>query len=426
MRVSRLQFMCPKGLLLTAILALALLPFQAAPCSGAVAYETPVNRSAADILPQQLLSGPHYRVRDKVVSYGYMHRYTVDSDFGEFEVTGDIALRKLIREIGAIAALGEIKKGQAYMDGLKKAASQPLEFGANLITDPVDTVSGIPRGISRLFDNVKTGLSTKAGPGEDSKVEQALAVSSNKRELAKRLGIDVYSSNKVLQKDLNSVAWATSLGSLTVSAALAPVGGAAVAAISVTRAAQQVSDVVNEYPPARLRQMNEQKLLAMGVPSGLVTRFLEHPSYTPTHETVITSSLEALTGAKGRDAFIELALSADDEESANYFENVALTMRGYQQKVAPIVEISVYGPLVFAKASNKVVLLPLPLDYGMWTEAASRNVPRAMAAYAAANPGAKKYEAWFTGTVSAKGKEGIKKLGISLVEHVDNRIDFVY
>ena len=181
-----------KGFWLVAMLAAVMSQLSTTRANAAPAFETPGNRSAADILPKQLISGPHYRVQDKVVFYGYMHHYTVDSDYGVFEVTGDYALRKLIREIGAIAALGEVKKSDAYLDGVKKAASQPLEFGANLITDPVDTLSGVPKGVSRLFQNVKTGLSYRANPSEDSKAEQALSVSSNKRALARQLGIDVY------------------------------------------------------------------------------------------------------------------------------------------------------------------------------------------------------------------------------------------
>ena len=215
---------------------------------------------------------------------------------------------------------------------------------------------------------------------QDSKVEQALAVSSNKRDLAAALRVDVYSSNKVLQKELNSVAWATSLGSLTLSAALAPIGGPAVAAVSITRTAQQVIDIIKSYPPTRVREINDQKLQAMGVSSDLRAQFLDNPSYTPTSNTVIVSSLEALSGAGGRDAFIQQALSAVDEETANFYMNIAETMKGYQSKGSPIREISVYGPLVFAKAANGVVLIPLPLDHGIWTERASQRVPMAMAA----------------------------------------------
>jgi hypothetical protein len=355
-----------------------------------------------------------------------MHHYVVDSDFGVFEVTGDMALRKLIREIGAIAALREVKKSEAYLNGVKKAASQPLEFGANMLTDPVDTVSGIPKGVARLFGNVKTGLTSESGPGEDTKLKQALAVSSNKRELASRMGVDVYSSNSVLQKELNSVAWATAIGSLSLSAVLAPIGGPAVAAVSLTRVSQQLTDQLREYPPQRLREMNGQKLEAMGVSPGLTSRFLDHPSYTVTQDTVIVHSLEALPGARGRETFIEQALTADDEETANFFMNIAETMKGYHSKVAPIQQISVNGPLVFAKASNGVVLIPLPLDAAIWTERASQRVPMAVASYKAANPSVKKFDVWITGTASKMVKDEMGKLGGLVSEKVDKRIDFVF
>lgn len=415
-----------KVFLLLSFLSAVLVQTPVYSAAPAPQFEKPVNLKASDVLPPKLISGPHHRVRDVVVSYGYMNHYGVDSDFGAFEVTGDFALRKLIREIGAIAALRNIKKSEAYVDGVKKAASQPLEFGANLITDPVDTISGVPKGIAGLFQNVKTGLTTKASPGEDGKIEQALAVSSNKRELAARLGVDVYSSNSVLQKELNSLAWATTLGSLSLSAALAPVGGPAVSAVSLTRTAQQVSDVLKDYPPQRLRQINEQKLAAMGVASGLAAQFLEHNVYTPTHQTVIVNSLEALSAAKGRDAFIQQALSANDEETANFFMNMAETMRGYQLKVSPIRQINAFGPLVFAKANNGVVLIPLPLDYGFFTERASQRVPAAVGAYKAANPDAKKIEAWVSGTVSKRAKEELGMLGVQVVDHVDKKIEFVF
>ena len=426
MRSHGSSFKWLDSFLLAGVLALAPLHSSTQAAAPASRFEAPSNVKASSVLPAQLLSGPHFRVRDTVVSYGYMHHYVVDSDFGVFEVTGDMALRKLVREIGAIAELREVKKGEAYMNGLKKAASQPLEFGANMLTDPVDTVSGIPKGVARLFDNVKTGLTTKAGPGEDSKVEQALAVSSNKRILASKLGVDVYSSNTVLQKELNSVAWATAIGSISLSVALAPIGGPAVAAVSITRVSQQLTDLLRDYPPQRLREMNEQKLEAMGVSSGLASRFLDNQAYTATHDTVIVQSLDSLSGARGRDAFIQLALSADDEESANFFMQVAETLRAYHSKVSPIKDISVYGPLVFARASSGAVLIPLPLDAAIWTERASQRVPAAFSAYKAANPGVKKFEVWVTGSASKMAKEELAKLGGQVSEKVDKRIEFVF
>lgn len=429
MLASRLHAQWSKSVFLAAVFAVALFPLPAlsAPrTTDAVQFDVPGNRSASDILPPELISGPHFRVRDKVVFYGYMYNYVVDSDFGTFEATGDFALRKLIHEIDAIAALEQIKKGEAYLDGIKNAAYQPIEFGKDLLTDPVDTVSGVPHGIAALFRNVKAGITAPSSPGEDGKMEQILAVSSNKRQLAQRLEVDVYSSNSVLQKELNSVAWATSLGSLTVSAALAPIGGPAVVAVSATRAVQQVRDVITQFPPSRVRQINQEELLAMGIPSELATRFLDHPFYTPTQDTVIVSALKALPQAAGRDAFLRQALTADDEEMTNFFMYVAETMRGYQTKVSPIKNIHVYGPLVFARASNGTAIIPLPLDYAIWTERGSQLVSDTMASYRATNPDVKKYEFWLTGTASKLARKKAGALGIKTVEKVGDQIEFTY
>lgn len=404
----------------------ALLGFPVSSATASADFEVPSTLNASNILPRELISGPHYQVREKVVSYGYMHNYVVDSDYGVFEVTGDSALRKLVKEIGAIAALQEVKKSEAYINGVRKAAAKPVEFGVSLITEPVDTVSGVPKGVAALFQNVKTSLTTQASKSEDSKVEQVMSVSSNKRQLARQLGVDVYSSNKVLQKELNSLAWATSLGSLTVSAALAPVGGPAVAAVSVTRTAQELKDLVSEYPPQKLRQINQQKLETMGVPQDLITRFLDLPIYTPTQHTAIVGSLEILSKAKGRDAFLRYALSADSEESADFFMYIAQIMSGYNAKVDPIQEISVYEPLVFARSSNGTVIMPLPLDYAFWTERASRRIPDAISSHKAVNPGSKKYEFWFTGTASKMVKDRSAKAGVKVVEKVGSRVELAY
>lgn len=398
----------------------------AAQTAPAVKFEAPVDDSVSNILPPELISSPHHRVRDRVNSYGYMHHFVVDSDFGVYDVTGDFALRKLVREIWAMASLQQFKKSEAYLEGLKRAASQPVQFGANLVTDPVDTISGIPKGVSRLFDNIRTSVSNKMNPSEDSRTEQALTVSSNKRDLASRLGVDPYSSNKELQKEMNGLAWATALGSLTVTVALAPVGGPAVAAVSATRVAQQVTDIVKEYPPARLREINRDKLLAMGIPSSLAGQFLDHPCYSPTHQTIITSSLEALGAARGRDAFLESTLSADDEESANFFQNMAETMRGYHQRVSIIETISAHGPVVFARADNQSVLIPFPLDHGVWTRRAAERIPPLIAEYKAANPRSNRFDAWVTGTVSKLARAELQKLGVQVTERVDRRIEFTY
>ena len=64
-------------------------------------------------------------------------------------------MRKLLNEIGAIAALREIKTSKAFGDAVVNTASGPFRFAKNLITNPVDTVTGIPKGAYKFMELVR-------------------------------------------------------------------------------------------------------------------------------------------------------------------------------------------------------------------------------------------------------------------------------
>lgn len=397
-----------------------------APAGAATAFETPRNRKASEILPRDVIKGKHYVIRDTVVSYGYMHRYTVDSEFGKFEVSGDGALRKLLKEIEAIAALKEMSKTDAYVDALKKAGTMPVDFAKNLISNPVGTVIGVPKGVFRLVRNAATSVTSKRSAGQDDEVKSVLAVSAYKRELAHKLGVDVYSSNEVLQEELNRFGWAGAMGSLTVSVAMMPIGGGAALAFKGTRLSQQMNDLLKDEPPPRLRELADKKLEEIGISEELRKAFLDHPHYTPRHRTILVGCLSLLKGARGRDSFIQYALKADGEETANFFQNMAETMRGYNEKVSPVSEMDVVFGLVFAKAKNGSVLIPFPLDHGVWSKRADMVIRNALIRYKESKAGSRaKFELWVTGTLSPLAKRRLPTLGVKPVEDVDKRIEFM-
>jgi hypothetical protein len=387
-------------------------------------FETPKNRNISDILPTEIVKGPHYRIRDKVVSYGYMHHFTVDSDFGVFEVTGDGALRKLLTEIKAIASLKEIQKSKAYLDSVKKAGKMPFKFGKNLIQEPVDTVSGIPKGVYRLFGNIATSLTETHDPSEDARVKQALAVSAYKRDYAYELRVDVYSSNSVLQKELNRVGWAGAIGGLSLTAVTFPAQGPVITAAKTMRFSNQLNEILKEEPPSRLRIINEKKLLAMGVSRDLAIKYLDHPAFTPRHDTIIAECLTMLENARGRDTFIKFVLSAEDEETANFFQNIAQTLRGYHETVSPVNNIMVVAGMVFAKANNGSALIPFPLDHGVWSKQPHR-IFREVISSPSASGLKGDISLWVTGTVSSMARKQLGQLGIGVVENVDERIEFI-
>lgn len=393
---------------------------------GAEAQEynqLPVNRRASDIVPADKIMGEHYQILDTVEVRGNMNHYKVNSDYGFFEVTGDGLLKKRLKEIQAITVLQKIQGTDAFQKALKAAAMSPVKFGENMVTDPVDTVSAIPKGVGQMFSNAYSSLTTKRQAGEDSSAEALTGLSKYKREYAYNLGVDVYSSNPAFQKELNKVAWAASAGSLTFSAAMAPLGAAGTV-ISYSKFGKDVSDYLRDNPPSQIRRNAKEKLSSMRISSEDIKKFLENKSFTPRHTVVIVASLVQMRAVKGRDAFIRYVSTASDEEQANFMMNVAQIMRGYHEKVSPIKMITTNSGFVMANTQNNSVLIPLPIDYGVWTEKAEKILTNMVTTYKA--PADKpQFELWLTGTASPIAKKGVQSLGITLTEYADKKLEFV-
>ncbi len=385
---------------------------------GAANYEAPSEKRASEVLPPNLRSGPHFKVQDRVAADGYLLRFTVISDYGTFPVTGEYGLRKLIKEIQAIAALKKTSKGEAFAEGVRGKAQETVEFGANLIADPGSTLASVPQGVAKLFDNIATGLQKPREPRRDSAGQQLLNVSDAKRKIAYDLGVDVYSSNRVLQNELDGLSRAQALGSLGVSAAI-PYGGGTVVGLSrSSQTASEVNRLLRDESPSSLRNVNERKLLSMGVDRSLAERFLNSTQLSPRHKTEIVACLERLSGARGKDAFINFALRATDEPSANFMQNMAEIMAAYPSQIK---EITAPG-IVLARAANGTVLIPFPLDYGVWTGRAERVVKNTLSGGKTPGRSTARYELWVTGEVSPLARRNLEAQGIKVVEHVDRHI----
>jgi len=391
--------------------------------AGAEVFETPKNRKAADILPADMVSGEHFTVRENVAVYDYLHAYTVDSDYGTFTAISDGGLRKLLLEIRAITELRKIADAEAFAKALGAAAAAPVKLGVSLVTNPVETVAAIPKGIGQLFSDAVSGFSTEKQAGEDGQVEEVLELSRFKREYAFNLGVDAYSSNEVFQAELNRVAWGGVAGNLGFSAATAPLGGIGYI-VSGSAFGQQMNDYLAENPPSRIRSNAQEKLAAMGVGEKEIKAFLEAKGYTPRHTAVIVGHLERLGKASGIDSYINYASHADNEEEATFFMNIAEILGGYHQKVSPIRQVGVAKAIVWARDENGTILAPFPLDYGVWTEQVSVLVREMIAENTRENE-KQKFELWVTGTMSPLAKKNLEARGVTVNEEVYKRIDLV-
>src|SRR5262245_48845412 len=66
-------------------------------------FETFTPRPVRDVLPADMIQGEHYRLAPTVRTFTFLNDFIASSDYGVFEAQSDAMLRRLIREIHAIA-----------------------------------------------------------------------------------------------------------------------------------------------------------------------------------------------------------------------------------------------------------------------------------------------------------------------------------
>lgn len=406
------------SLLSAALLALPSFAQEAgAPASAG--FEEPPTLDAASILQPQLVKGLNFSVRPEVPTYAGHNSYVIDSDFGVFEADSNALLVTRLNEINAIGKLREVSKSEEYKKAFLKAAESPLLVTKNLVTQPVKTVTGVPKGVwkfmNRAGETVKeVGEKRERNDYEDSNLKSLIGFSKMKRDLALQLGVNPYSSNPVLQKELNGLSWAAFGGSLTVTAALAPVSGGAGLALTALNVTDITTKALRDTSPEDLRMANEKKLLGINVPREEIVTFLNNPAFSPMHQTIITESLLALSGVKGREKFIALANQAADETDAVFFQRCAQLMAALHAK-SPISSIGYMNGLPVCVAKDGAFVLPLEWDYITWTANAAAFAQK----FRAVTIGDFKPTAFrviITGVASQRAKDELQALGVQLLE----------
>src|SRR6266511_3981490 len=211
--------------------------------------------NASEILRPEILAGSHHKVREPVPTYFGANQFTIDSDFGVFEANGNEMLVRRINEINAIAQRKEVSRTDEYKNALVAAARSPVAAAKNIVTDPVNTVANVPKGImkfmSRAGESVKNiGNKTESSAAEGSKMQQLIGFSDTKRKVAIKLGVDPYGTNAVLQHELDGIAWASFAGGLTFQVATMPIGGPA---LTVTGVTSTFDEMLREKSPTDLK-----------------------------------------------------------------------------------------------------------------------------------------------------------------------------
>jgi hypothetical protein len=389
--------------------------------SAQSAFEAPPVLSAKHLLPTDMISGPLFRVDDQVPTDGLRALFTLRSDLGTFTVPGQELLKVRIAELAAIKHLNAQSKTDVFLKAAGNAAARPVEAAAHIVSDPVGTAKAIPGGISRFMGRVAAGAETVAKGVTDStkstdeKAKEtaqrvgdvtitALGFEQVRRQLAKGLGIDPYTTNPVLAEKLTDTAWVAFSGRLGVNVlttAFVP-GSTAITLTSFT------SDLVYDTPKADLLVMNKEKMISMGASEAQTQALLGNRWFSLSVLTVLVTELESLGDVAGRPEVIALAATARNEEEARFLASSVHLLARLNVSGVAIGKVRARQTVIGVSNAGHLIV-PAPTDYISWTEQVGSFAERADLKTAHRS-------IWLTGGISGAAHKGFTRSGWTIHE----------
>jgi len=387
---------------------------------GADDFETPPVLRAADVVPEALRKGEGFHVADAVPTDGLTTRLRLVSDVGTFEVHGIETLAIRVSELRAMRELAKASKTDTFTHALAETAKRPVKAAVTIVQHPVETAKGFPSALGRFFDRVESGgtrvydAATDERKSDDERTKEvasgtgqaavdALGLEQERRNLAKQLGVDPYTTNHALSVKLDEFAKVAFYGRVGLNTLISVVVPASIliTGTSVTR------DLVYDTPRGDLIVRNEAALRAMGVSEASLRALQRSAGFTLSVQTELVHHLESLSSVKGRPAVVALAATAATTDQALFLTR-GVRMLAARHAEHPLAEIHGAGT-VFGHGADGEIVVPGAVDYVSWTSRTARFAQRA-------DLSAPKREVRLTGHMTPRAKSGFEALGWTVVE----------
>src|SRR5437870_710475 len=140
-------------------------------------FESPGRVATKMFIPAGLMTGPLHSVGDYAENDGMNNTYFLYSGNDALAVTTGIALRTRIREIYAIAKLGEMSKTDEFTKAMANAGKQKIQGVVGIVTNPLGTIQNIPLGASRFFGRIGESMKGGRTEGEGNAVQNMIGIS---------------------------------------------------------------------------------------------------------------------------------------------------------------------------------------------------------------------------------------------------------
>jgi hypothetical protein len=364
---------------LIATLTMLALLSTGADAGPATSFEAEPVLRAQDLVPPELLKGPGFKVDGQAPVKGFLAHFTIRSTYGTFEAHGIHMLQVRAREVVALGQLEEMSKTKQFAEAAGKAIARPVTSTANMIVHPVETISGIPDGVGRLYDRVKLGTekvyeaATAQNASDSEKAADvskrvggitvtALGYEKERRDLAKGLGIDPYTTNEVLAKKLDDMAWVAFSGRIGIQAATAVFVpySMAMSAVTITNTA------VYDTPAGDLINQAQAAFTATGASAGAVAALMKNPQFSLSVLTALAQGCQRLLNVKGVASVVGFASIALTQDETRLMAAAVNMLARHHETVRALAQIAAPGPIIGRTITGELVV-PAPVDYVAWT-----------------------------------------------------------
>jgi hypothetical protein len=404
---------------------------QVALCAGLATVVTAANAQSvtqpgSELAPAALLKSPRHTVAEPFDVESHLGVFVIESKFGKFTVRGTNLLAARVQELQAIEELQKVQKDSAFTEALGKSASGIAKFAVNTVDDPGKTAESIGKGVGTVFGRVgymaKSGASyvgdkaTDAATGSSKDASTAapagdpappsftgdpFGYNKARREWAKKLNIDPYTSNPVLRPLLDSAAQASFAGNFAVNLTL----GAAMAPISYAYSFDEtVRDSVWNKAPVDLEKENIEKLVALGVKDRTARNLARNKWFTPSLQTALVARLAAIGKVDGMDAVIATAANTQGEVRARFLLESLAMLAAFHEKDGKLTRIRMSNLVPVGSTADGRVVAALAIDYATWDADAKAFTQRKELA-------AKSRTLLIAGKASPEAKAGLEKAG---------------
>lgn len=416
------------------------------------------------LLEPVLLQSRLHRLAPNVPVSGGLAVFTMQTPFGEQPAEGREMLEIRVSELEAIERLAGESSWSTFVAATGEAASRTGEAVVNVVSDPLGTAAGLPSGIARYFrqgyrslrrttmdaadaaradrDRADDAQTEEAAGGaevsgqEDSEptaaddsrsqgaVESAalrlIGYGKARRELARRLDVDPHTTNPLLSKQLDELAWSGLAGRAGFGLALGTVGTVS----QIASAAGRLNRLVWELSPMQIRDHNERALSRAGFTGPGVRAFLRNGAFHPSLQLDFCYALIALEGVAGRFELLELAAEANDEIEARLVVNfLRMVLQLQDDEAERAAAIHAGDQLLWVSLADTRPVALLPIDYLSATPWLARLIEEPLSSL----PGSPAPRLRIAGQVSAAAKDALEAGGwqiqaqVGLGAHVSDR-----